>query len=172
MAYEKTEWSNGQAPYINDTNLNKIEQGIYENDNNIGDLNLLSTTNKESVVSAVNEVQADTQELNGRDTFSTTEKVIGKWVDGKPIYRKVLEVSLTSEHSTNYSVAHGISNLGTFTRIDGILIRTAGSYIPINSYSATSYRISVVATEAYLNIQNVGYVGTAKYVLEYTKSTD
>ena len=32
MAYTKTTWSNGQAPAINDTNLNKIENGIYNND--------------------------------------------------------------------------------------------------------------------------------------------
>ncbi len=30
MAYTKTNWSNGEAPAINETNLNKIEQGIYD----------------------------------------------------------------------------------------------------------------------------------------------
>ena len=28
MAYEKTQWRNGQAPAINAANLNKIEDGI------------------------------------------------------------------------------------------------------------------------------------------------
>ena len=32
MAYTKTNWNNNTAPYINATNLNKIEQGIYDND--------------------------------------------------------------------------------------------------------------------------------------------
>lgn len=32
MAYTKTNWVNGQQPAISATNLNKIEQGIYEND--------------------------------------------------------------------------------------------------------------------------------------------
>lgn len=32
MAYTKTEWSNETPPYINGINLNKIEQGIYDND--------------------------------------------------------------------------------------------------------------------------------------------
>lgn len=31
MAYTKTEWNNGEAPYLNEDNLNKIEQGIYNN---------------------------------------------------------------------------------------------------------------------------------------------
>lgn len=32
MAYTKTTWQNDQAPAINATNLNKIEQGIFNND--------------------------------------------------------------------------------------------------------------------------------------------
>lgn len=32
MAYTKTNWNNNTAPYINNTNLNHIEQGIYDND--------------------------------------------------------------------------------------------------------------------------------------------
>lgn len=113
------------------------------------------------------------EEINETATLSTTEKVVGTWIDGKPIYRKVLEVDLTNEHSTNTSVPHGISNLANFIRIDGILIRSSDAgWVSINSYSATSYRISVVGTTSNLNIQNVGYVGNAKYILEYTKTTD
>ena len=32
MSYTKTNWNNNTAPYINNTNLNHIEQGIYDND--------------------------------------------------------------------------------------------------------------------------------------------
>ena len=35
MAYTKTNWTNGTAPAINATNLNKIEQGIKDNSDNI-----------------------------------------------------------------------------------------------------------------------------------------
>ena len=35
MAYSKTTWTNGTAPAINATNLNKIEQGIYDAQNTI-----------------------------------------------------------------------------------------------------------------------------------------
>lgn len=37
MAYTKTNWVNGTTP-INDTNLNHIEQGIYDNDQSIAGL--------------------------------------------------------------------------------------------------------------------------------------
>ncbi len=39
MSYTKTTWQNDQAPAINATNLNKIEQGIYDNDVNISGIN-------------------------------------------------------------------------------------------------------------------------------------
>ena len=35
MAYEKTVWENGQTP-LNASNMNKIEQGIYDNSVNLG----------------------------------------------------------------------------------------------------------------------------------------
>lgn len=39
MAYTKTVWKNGQAPALNETNMNKIENGIYNNDAAIATLN-------------------------------------------------------------------------------------------------------------------------------------
>lgn len=38
MAYTKTSWVNNSAPAINATNLNKIEQGIYDNADAIDNL--------------------------------------------------------------------------------------------------------------------------------------
>lgn len=39
MAYTKTNWQNDQAPAINASNLNHIEDGIFNNDNNISNVN-------------------------------------------------------------------------------------------------------------------------------------
>ena len=41
MAYSKTVWVNDNAPAINAANLNKIENGIYDNANDIADLPVL-----------------------------------------------------------------------------------------------------------------------------------
>ena len=50
MAYEKTVWVNGQAPYINANNMNKIEQGIYDNSVAIGDISTaLDSINGEEI---------------------------------------------------------------------------------------------------------------------------
>ena len=138
---------------------------INEVNGKVGDLDYLETTAKTDVVAAINEV-------NNKDNYSTTEQVVGMY-KGKPLYRKLLDVDLTSEHSTNYGAAHGISDLEKFVKIDGILIRSSNAgFLPVTSYNATNYRISVVGAATVLNIQNVGYVGNATYILEYTKSTD
>lgn len=57
MAYIKTEWENSPSTKtpINANNLNKIENGIYTNSVNIGELTDLSTETKENLVEAINE---------------------------------------------------------------------------------------------------------------------
>lgn len=57
MAYIKTEWENSPSTKtpINANNLNKIENGIYTNSVNIGELTDLNTETKESLVEAINE---------------------------------------------------------------------------------------------------------------------
>ena len=63
MSYTKTQWTNDTAPAINETNLNKIEQGIYDNDSHIGDLSDLETTANTDLVSAINENTSDIDNL-------------------------------------------------------------------------------------------------------------
>lgn len=57
MAYMKTEWENSPSAKtpINANNLNKIENGIYTNSVNIGELTDLNTETKENLVEAINE---------------------------------------------------------------------------------------------------------------------
>lgn len=44
--------------------------------------------------------------------YSTDEKEVGKWIDGRSVYEKTFEVSTTSPLGVNsYSLSHGISNL-------------------------------------------------------------
>ena len=44
--------------------------------------------------------------------YSTNEQVIGTWIDGKPIYRKVVTLSTTKTIDMGgISISHGISNI-------------------------------------------------------------
>jgi hypothetical protein len=64
MAYIKTTWENepSESTPINAENLNKMEDGIYNNSQNIGDITALNTTDKSSVVNAINE---NTENISG-----------------------------------------------------------------------------------------------------------
>lgn len=118
MAYTKTTWQdlpNTTTP-INATNLNKIENGIeaIDNDvstinnnistinNNIGDLTDLETSDTSSIVNSINE-------LKSAEVYSTNEvKTNSIWIDGKPIYRKVIQMSNVAAGTTG---TYNISNL-------------------------------------------------------------
>ena len=44
--------------------------------------------------------------------YSTTEQVIGTWIDGKPIYRKVVILSTAPDINMHgLTLSHGISNI-------------------------------------------------------------
>lgn len=75
MSYTKTQWNNDTAPAINETNLNKIEQGIYDNDSHIGDLSDLETTANADLVSAINENVSSIGDLSDLETTAQTDIV-------------------------------------------------------------------------------------------------
>lgn len=62
MAYEKLHWVN-DVTKVNATNMNRIENGIEANDVAIGDLSNLTTTEKASVVGAINELDSPTNNI-------------------------------------------------------------------------------------------------------------
>lgn len=80
MAYTKTTWSNvpsTSSPFTAD-NMNKIEQGIYDNSlgvEKIGDITLLNTTDKTSVVNAINEVNGKIKSANITGTTNQNGEV-------------------------------------------------------------------------------------------------
>lgn len=57
MAYQRINWQDGESGNtpLSAENLNKMDNGIYNNSNNIGDLSLLNTKNKDNLVNAIND---------------------------------------------------------------------------------------------------------------------
>lgn len=164
MAYNKTVWVNDSVPAINQTNLNKIEQGIYEahqKADTIGDLTQLNTTNKSNVVNAINEV-------NNKFNYSTEEQVIGKWTNGKPIYRKI--VSGTVPQSDQYPiVATGITNLDKVVSIS--LLLAYGDNRQYFSSTRYTYYLSK-ENDNKITIVAPDVEGDATFTICYTKTTD
>jgi hypothetical protein len=172
MAYIKTTWENepSESTPINASNLNKMEQGIYQNSlkaDQIGDLSNLKTTEKSDLVGAINE-------LKGNEEYSTTEAKTNKiYIDGKPIYRKVVTGTLPT---TNYSTFITIDNLDTpisenilITMSDNSRLRLPFVNLTNNIYcdyyiSGNNYNVHF-STDTYKSRPFIA-------ILEYTKTTD
>lgn len=123
MSYSKTNWTNNSTPAINADNLNKIEQGIYDNDaaiasanTNIGTLTNLTTTEKSNLVGAINEVDSNTDinatnigDLSDLETTTQTDIVSAiNEVNSKSEIDNTYGTSQTKGYSQEYQNAHNV----------------------------------------------------------------
>lgn len=114
--------------------------------------------------------------VNNLTTYSTTETRVGTWIDGKPIYRKV--ISFASSDNMNFSKAHNITNGDKFW-LNGsasfIIGGTSTESLPVNYYNnANDF------CRTWLNTSNIRVISPSSFgtnrtfyiVVEYTKTTD
>ena len=182
---EKINFVNNSQPAINDTNLNKLQDNV-EDEINEKQANIDLKLDKTSVKTVYSTSAVDTYScnyVNQIDNYSETEtKTGGKWIDGKPIYRKVL--NYTSPTFNSY-VSHNIANIDNITNIvcmvkQGsdtfrtlpIVYQESGSIQPrfcISLYSITTSQYLISAGSYYTeNIANMDLI----IMIEYTKTTD
>ena len=110
------------------------------------------------------------------DVYSTSEVKTNKvWIDGKPIYRKVVETSFTgTQVSKTYTLSNlGLSSVSTFTKLKSI-----SNHDPIEEdyYAGTNDYVRTFINNTGLNIV-IGSSYPTKPVtiytiVEYTKTTD
>lgn len=109
--------------------------------------------------------------------YSTNEIIVGKWVDDKPIYRKVIDFGYLPDGSSTKSVAHNISNISEIIKIEA-MANDNGSFFPIPfapvpfMFSNSSISIRVDSTNVNINTTADFTNRTAKIILEYTKTSD
>jgi len=82
MAYDKTNWVNGQPPAIDATHLNKIEQGIYDLSLSLDeDVFLLDQTTPQTIINGIPLLDktfadfANIQEIVNKDYVDTAEDI-------------------------------------------------------------------------------------------------
>ena len=138
--------------------------------------NALSTADKKKYKTAD---ITDDGETGKENTYTTTEQRTGEvWIDGKPIYRKVVNTGALTAGGNQFN--HGISNFGTLVRAYGSATNAnyqypvprayanmPDYYIGIADFTSTNFRVQVGA----------GYTGNNAFtssfvVIEYTKTTD
>ena len=116
--------------------------------------------------------------------YSTEEKVIGKWIDNKPLYRKTFtSVSELAEGTAyQFSLDHGIANVETiFLSGESFLRDGSGETYEINCANITSsssiyiiksqVNITTISTRATAGLLSAGEV-TEQVTICYTKTTD
>lgn len=156
------------ANKVTSDDMNEIKSVVNTNYGEVGDITTLTTTNKSSVVNAINE-------LKSGEEYSTTEVKTNKvWIDNKPIYRKAFEVVLNNQ---SMNVSHNINNFGIILIDESMSeYRNGNKFIPLNYFYSTTDYSRVIVADNQIQIRNklTGTISdwTAYITLEYTKTTD
>ena len=105
--------------------------------------------------------------------YSTTETVVGRWINGKPIYRKIVDIGALPNASSK-SVNHGISSLESVVRTYGMaggpLSQLPLPFVSIGSSSCVQFAILGATIDIYTGVDRSEYTGWV--AIEYTKTTD
>ena len=122
-------------------------------------------------------------QVNKMNSYSTTEQKIGTWINGKSIYRKVIEVPSSVFTSTYVSYDHNISNLDTVITVKANWYDSQGycwRSMPSSYHASADWASQILVKSA----QIIFEIGSSAYtiiqtksekvavILEYTKTTD
>ena len=118
MAYIKTEWENSPSTKtpINANNLNKIENGIYTNSVNIGELTDLNTTNKNSTVEAINETYNKINKVNLAKSDGLDNAILIAETTFNRLHHRQVLIFATTETGYTDATESGIYNVGLSSR--------------------------------------------------------
>lgn len=111
--------------------------------------------------------------VNNKLSYSATEKVVGEWIDGKPLYRKVVDLGALPNNDTK-AVAHGIQSLRRIVKLEGFAgssLNKGGITLP----HGTSTPVALYADDTNVSVKTTsdatGYTEAYAFVY-YTKTTD
>ena len=134
MAYTKTTWTNDAPPAINATNLNKIEQGIY-NAQDTADINAADITALETLL-ATGYMIVGTTTVSASTTSSIADKATGS-VSATFTAISGADMYIAAFLSSNYGIAtanptiSGTSISATVMNVSGSSHTVAARYLII-----------------------------------------
>ena len=111
--------------------------------------------------------------------YSTEETVIGKWIDGRNLYRKVFNIGQLTGSGGNTSKPHGITNFDRAIHLYGSARNTSLESrftvgIPYPAVTSTQINISLQANNENIQVYHPSDAGnySAVVVMEYIKIAD
>lgn len=97
------------------------------------------------------------------DDYSTSETVIGKWIDDSSLYRRVFDLGSDTSISNSQWVISGITITNLNKIIKAMSVNSTGTFYPLNAYH-TSGNVNLLACRD-------GNPATSRWIiLEYTKT--
>ena len=124
--------------------------------------------------------QAITNYVNKLNTYSTTEQRIGTWIDGKPIYRKVISVGGLTLNTYDVDISSLNANMVFLNK--SVLVNNTSTvlyqfpiyYTSTNDYFKAFRRKEGNNDVVRINIGSTHAVSTnmIRLIIEYTKTTD
>lgn len=117
---------------------------------------------------------------SGEHNYSTTEQVVGTWIDGKPVYEIVKEFHPTSQTLTNVSYPHSIPNIDKICRWEGYMIWDNGVVHNFNDFQFYNSGVNVAGCSfAQVGLTDITIMtgtnrssATVRFIIQYTKTTD
>ena len=112
------------------------------------------------------------------ENYSEQERIIGTWIDGKPLYRKVIIINNIALNKGENTIAHGISNIDKGIKIScfnysGVIL----PYINLNADSSlktATFITGINSTNIVFRVVNDSWGAQNNWcvIMEYTKTTD
>ena len=112
---------------------------------------------------------------NADNMYSTDEMIVGKWIDGKPLYRKTIDCGALPNATTKL-IAHNIENIGEIVKISGTATNPSADLTMVLPHSSTTAGSQVMAACTSTSIQISSSINLTAYsksyvTIEYTKTT-
>lgn len=106
--------------------------------------------------------------------YSKEESIVGTWIDGKPIYRKVLTLTQSLANGASITIPHGISGIETIVSCFGTGYYAGYNYILPWTQGQNNTSINIVTKDGVIiDCRNTTWGDTIwTIILEYTKTTD
>ena len=108
------------------------------------------------------------------DYYSTDEKIVGVWTDGKPVYQKVINFTTPSAANTETSIVK-VANGADANLVDLEIYVYGGAYtIPMFCHPTASNFVYGFLSNSYLCVNVAApYINkSAMAIIKYTKTTD
>ena len=119
------------------------------------------------------EVPSGWEEVTDTKIYTEEEQVVGAWIDGKPLYRKVLSSTTISGSDVDITLPSNIDFMST----DKVEIKAGGFSFFSDRYTNANdliqiFKFNATTLRVVLGSAWKGNFKSATIVIEYTKTTD